>query len=151
MISPHAIIGAGTEIGAGSDVWHFANLEEDVTVGAKSVIGSHAYIGRGAVIGKGVHIQSFAFICRNAAIEDNVFVGPHVVLADDKTPRAGNRLYSPQPPRLCAGCSIGAGAIILPGIVVGENAMIGAGAVVTRDVPGNVTVLGLPARQREIV
>ncbi len=150
MISPHAIIGPNFELGEHGAVWHFANIEDDVIVGAGSVIGQSAYVGRGTRIGVGVHIQSFVFICRGAIIEDNVFVGPHVVLADDKAPRAGNRLYHPLPPRLCAGCSIGAGAIILPGVTIGMNAMIGAGAVVTRDVPGNVTVLGLPARQREI-
>lgn len=147
-ISDRAIVGENFRIGRGSRVWHFANVEDDVTVGDGSAIGSHCYVGRGARIGNGVRIQSFVSICRNAVIEDDVFVSPHVLITDDKHPRAGNPNYKAEPPKLRAGCSIGAGAIILPGIEIGMGAVVAAGAVVTRDVPPRVTVLGVPAVRR---
>ena len=150
MISPHAVVGEGFSIGEGSAVWHFANVEADVSLGNGSVIGSHTYVGRGARIGDGVRIQSFVSICRNAVIEDGVFISPHVQITDDKHPRAGNPGYTAEPPILRAGCSIGAGAIILPGIEIGTGAVVAAGAIVTHDVPAGVTVMGVPAKLRAI-
>lgn len=147
-ISPHAIIGERFQIGRGSAVWHFANVEDDVTMGQGSVIGSHCYIGRGARIGDGVRIQSFVSICRDAILEDGVFVSPHVCITDDKHPRAGNPEYGAEPPILRKGCSIGASATIMPGVEIGEGATVGAGAVVTRNVAPNETVMGVPAKLR---
>jgi len=146
MISPQAIVGKDCTISKDSYVWHFANVEDDVTMGSGSAIGSHTYVGRGVKIGDGVRIQSFVSICRNAVLEDGVFVSPHVCITDDKNPRAGNPRYRAEPPVLKRGCSIGASATIMPGVTIGENAVVGAGAVVTRDVPAGVTVLGVPAR-----
>lgn len=148
MISDHAIIGKGFIWGDNSAVWHFANVEDDVAMGSGSVIGSHCYVGRGTRIGDGVRIQSFVSICRGTIIEDEVFISPHVLITDDKHPKAGNPSYDAQSPILLKGCSIGAGAIILPGIVIGAGAVVAAGAVVTHDVPPKVTVLGVPARAR---
>lgn len=148
MISHLAIVPVGFEPGEGSDVWHFANVESGVTMGKGSVIGSHTYVGGGARIGDGVRIQSFVSICRNAVLEDGVFISPHVCITDDKHPRAGNPGYAAEPPILRKGCSIGASALIMPGVEIGEGAMVGAGAVVTKDVPPGVVVVGIPARAR---
>lgn len=146
MISHLAVVPLGFEPGAGSDVWHFANVEDGVTMGPGSVIGSHTYIGGGTKIGKGVRIQSFVSICRNAIIEDWVFISPHVCITDDKKPWSGNEGYKAEPPIIKYGASIGAGALIMPGVTIGAGAMVGAGAVVTKDVPAGVTVVGVPAK-----
>lgn len=147
MIAERAMIGLNFRSGTGSVVWHFANVEDDVTLGDFAIIGSHAFVGRGTTVGAGSRIQSGAFICRNAVIGSGVFVGPHAVLTDDKNPRAGNAAYRAEPPVLKDGCSIGAGAVVLPGVTVGRDAMVGAGAVVVRDVPDGGTVMGVPARE----
>lgn len=148
-VSPLAVVGENFRIGRGSKVWAFANVEDDVALGDDAVIGSHTYVGRGARIGNGVRVQSFVSICRNAVVEDGVFISPHVCITDDKHPRAGNPRYDAQPPILKRGCSIGASALIMPGVTIGEGASVGAGAVVTKDVPPAVTVLGVPARARQ--
>ena len=126
-------------------IWHHANIEHGVTIGNDTIVGSNVFIGRGACIGNEVRIQHGAFICRGAKIHDGVFVGPGATLIEDKYPRAGLATLDPQPPILGSNCSIGAGAIILPGVLVGVNAMVGAGAVVTRDVPDYMIVSGIPA------
>lgn len=148
MISDRAIVGDKCIILG--DVWHFANVEDDVYLGEGAVIGSHCYVGRGARILAGARIQSFVSVCRGALIESDVFISPHVCITDDKHPRAGNARYSAQPPTLKRGCSIGASALIMPGVVIGEGAVVGAGAVVTRDVPPGVVAIGMPARAREV-
>lgn len=147
-VSSRAIVGENFRIGKGSRVWHFANVEDDVSMGDRAVIGSHTYVGRGVKIGNGARIQSFVSICRNAVIEDEVFISPHVCITDDKHPRAGNPDYHAEPPTLKRGCTIGASALIMPGVVIGEGARVGAGAVVTKDVPPGETVMGVPARLR---
>lgn len=146
MISSHAVVGQRFSFGKGVTVWHFANVEDDVTVGDFAVIGSHVFVGRGTKIGNGTRIQSGAFICRRAVIGAGVFVGPLAVLTDDKYPRTSNADYLAEPPMLMDNCSISAGAVVLPGVTVGRGAMVGAGAVVVRDVPDGGTVMGVPAR-----
>lgn len=125
-------------------VWAFTTIEENVTIKRDSVIGSCVFIGCGTHIGNRVRIQHGAFVARGSVIEDDVFIGPNATLTDDKYPRAGGQ-YTPCPPILKTGCSIGAGAIILPGVTIGEKALVGAGAVVTDDVPSNAVVYGVPA------
>ena len=148
-VSPLATIGEGTKI------WHQAQVRERARIGRSCVIGKGAYIDFDVVIGDQVKIQNGAFIYHGATIEDGVFVGPHACLTNDKLPRAitpdgelkrdadwevGKILVQ-------YGASIGAGAIILPGVTVGRFAMVGSGAVVTRDVAAHALVVGNPARQ----
>jgi acetyltransferase-like isoleucine patch superfamily enzyme len=143
----YAVIGGQRiQSGKGTKVWQFTTIEDDVIIGDDCVIGSNCYIGKGSVIGDGTRIQHGAFICRGSKIGNRVFIGPGAILTDDKYPRAGNREYTPTPPQLLDGCSIGAGAVILPGVTVGVGAMVGAGAVVARDVEGTGTVTGVPAQ-----
>lgn len=111
-------------------------------------------IQKNAEIGKNVKISSHTFICEGVVIEDNVFVGHNVSFINDKYPRATNADGSPQseedwkviPTRVKKGASIGTSATILCGVTIGEGAIVGAGSVVTRDVPDNAIVAGVPAR-----
>lgn len=123
-------------------------------IGDGSKIGAFVEIRRTARLGKNVKVQAFAFIPEGITIEDGVFVGPHACFTNDKHPRAVNPDGSPQgaddweivPTLVKKGASIGANATIVCGITVGEFAMVGAGAVVTHDVPDYALVAGVPAR-----
>ena len=129
-------------------VWSFTTICDGVEIGDDTVIGSNCFIGKNCRIGRGVHLQHGVFLPLGSVLKDNVFLGPGVVCTDDKMPRAGNAGYKAQPPLILRGASIGAGAVILPGITIGARAMVGAGAVVTRDVPDDDTAKGNPARLR---
>lgn len=147
MIHPKAEVHESISVPDDSMIWAFAVIEPNVHIGTGCVIGSHCFIGAGTKIGNNVRMQTGVFVPRNTVIEDDVFIGPHVVATDDKYPHAGNRGYIAQPPVIRRGASIGAGAVILPGVVIGPDSMIGAGAVVTRDVDYGNTVRGIPARK----
>jgi len=141
----NAVISVDSSIGLGTEIYSYATIEENVTIGHHCIIGSNVFIGAGSRIDDRTRIQHGAFICRNAKIGKRVFIGPLAILTDDKYPRAGNKHYKAEPPTLEDGCSIGAGAIILPGVVIGEDAMVGAGAVVTCNVASSTTVVKVPA------
>jgi len=122
-------------------------------VGAHTKIGAFVEVQKNAVIGQRCKISSHSFVCEGVTIEDDVFVGHGVMFINDRFPRAtaDGRLqteadWSVVPTRVCKGASIGSGAAILCGVTIGEAAMVGAGAVVTRDVPAGATVAGVPAR-----
>lgn len=139
-LDPRAHIGAGTHI------WNGANIGE-ISTGPNCVIGSNVYIGKGSVLGHDVHIQHGAFLPNDTIVEDEVFIGPNVTLTDDKFPVVNNLTYEANPPILRCRCSIGAGAVLLPGVEIGAGALVGAGAVVTKDVQSGKTVVGNPARE----
>jgi acetyltransferase-like isoleucine patch superfamily enzyme len=125
-------------------------------IGDESRVGAFVEIQKGVKIGRRCKISSHSFLCEGVTIEDNVFVGHGVMFTNDKFPRATNPDGSPQseedwtviPTLVKKGASIGSNATIVAGVTIGENAMIGAGSVVTRDVPENATVAGVPARAR---
>ncbi|MFJ8044621.1 acyltransferase [Kitasatospora sp. NPDC096147] len=142
-------------IGEGSTVWHLAQVREDAVVGADCIIGRGAYVGPGVVIGDRVKLQNHALVYEPAVLEDGVFVGPAAVLTNDVYPRSvdpdgklkrGDDWHA-QGVTLRQGCSIGARAVITPGVTVGRWAMVAAGAVVHRDVPNYALVVGVPARR----
>ena len=135
-------------LGADTVVWHLATICEGTRIGAHCVIGTSVWIGKNCRIGNRVRIQTGAFIPNGTVIEDDVFIGPNVTLTDDKYPRAGNHGYKADPPVIRQGASIGAGATILPGVVIGARAMVAAGAVVTRDVADDLLAIGMPAQTR---
>jgi acetyltransferase-like isoleucine patch superfamily enzyme len=130
----------------------FTNLYGCV-IGDEVKIGTFVEIQKGAKIGNRCKISSHSFICEGVVLEDEVFVGHHVVFTNDRYPRATTRGelqtdadWTCIPTLVKRGASIGSGAVLLCGITVGENAMIGAGSVVIRDVPDGATVAGNPAR-----
>ena len=115
-------------------------------IGDNTRIGSFVEIGRNVKVGKNCRIQAFSFIPEGVIIEDDVFIGPGVVFTNDKYPRSKQYPYFFQKTIIKNGASIGAGSVILGGIQIGENAMIGAGSVVTKSVPPNELWIGNPAK-----
>ena len=154
MIHPTADVSPEARIGAGTRIWHQAQVREGAVIGAQCNIGKGAYIDRDVVLGDRVKVQNRASIYRGVTIENGVYIGPHVSFSNDRYPRAVNPDGSAKsdgdwelvPTLVCEGASIGAGAVVLPGVTIGRWALVGAGAVVTRDVPEQALVTGNPAR-----
>jgi len=154
IIHPTAEVSPLATIGEGTRIWHQAQVRERARIGRSCIIGKGVYIDFDVVIGDRVKIQNGVSIYHGATIEDGVFVGPHACLTNDKLPRAITpdgelkRDADWEVGRILVryGASIGAGVIILPGVTVGRFAMVGAGAVVTRDVTAHALVVGNPAR-----
>jgi acetyltransferase-like isoleucine patch superfamily enzyme len=141
-----AVIAAGAGIGPGAVIGDQAYVRERAAVGRGSVVGRGSCVENDAAIGAGVRIQSSCYIAAFSEVEDDVFVAPGVTTANDMT--AGRRPPGVplRGPRIRQAARIGAGAVLLPGIEIGEEAFVGAGAVVTRDVAPRTVVVGVPAR-----
>jgi acetyltransferase-like isoleucine patch superfamily enzyme len=152
VVGDGATIGAGAVLVAGAAVGEGALVGDQAHVRERSVIGRFSVLGRGAsmendaVVGAGVRIQSGCYITAFCEVEDDVFMAPGVQTLND--PTAGRRAAGEklQGPRLRRGCRIGGAAVLLPGVEIGEEAFVGAGAVVTRDVAARTLVVGVPAR-----
>lgn len=132
------------EIGEGTIVRDYVNLF-GCKIGKNCKIGAFSEIGRDVNIGDNCKIEAYAFIPTGVTIEDDVFVGPHACFTNDKIPRAVGE-WNETPTLVKKGASIGANATIICGVTIGENAMVGAGAVVTKDIPPDMLVVGCPAR-----
>lgn len=145
-IHPSAVVSIDARFGVNIKVWSGAVIGAWARIGDNSVIGSNCYVGWGTIMGEGCRLNHGTFLPNNSRLGNNVFCGPNVTFTDDKYPRAGNIDYKPEPPTLKDGCSIGAGAVILPGVTIGAGAMVGAGCVVTEDVPDFAVVVGNPSR-----
>lgn len=140
IINPGAIVSSTAKIGKGTVIWSYSIIGDDVEIGDWCVIGSHSYIGKGTKIGDFSRLQTGVFIPNNCNIGRSVFIGPRVVFTDDRYPIVGNKEYNAKPPIIEDNVSIGAGAVILPGVKIWRGAMIGAGAVVTKEVaPGTLS------------
>lgn len=146
MIHQTAVIDESAVIGGNTKVYQFATIRNGVVIGTNCAIGSSVYVGHETKIENNVRVQDKAHLTNHMVIEDDVFIGPMVVTMADRHPRALNPCYVSEPIILEEGCSIGAGAVILPGVRVGRYAMVGAGSVVTKDVPPHVTCYGNPCR-----
>jgi acetyltransferase-like isoleucine patch superfamily enzyme len=134
------------EVGAGTRVWAWAHVMSGARVGADCNIGEHCFIEKGAVLGDRVTVKNGVAVWDGVEAEDDVFLGPNAVLTNDLRPRS--KVYHDEPvrTRLGRGASVGANATLLCGIRLGRYAMVGAGSVVTRDVPDHALVVGNPAR-----
>jgi len=136
-------------IGEGTRIWHFSHIAKGAVVGACCSIGQNVYIAPGAVVGAGVKIQNNVSIYDGVTLEDSVFCGPSVVFTNVFNPRSHiSRKHEYRPTLVRHGATLGANATILCGITIGRFAFVGAGAVVTRDVPDFALVTGNPGRQQ---
>lgn len=139
----------GAEIGEGTKIWHFCHVMSGAKIGKNCSLGQNVNIGGKAIIGDGVKIQNNVSVYDNVVIEDDVFCGPSCVFTNVINPRAFvERKHEYKQTVIKRGASIGANATIVCGVTVGEYALIGAGSVVTKDVPAYALVYGSPARVR---
>ena len=154
MIHELASIDDGVILGKNVQVWEYARIRSGAVVGENSIIGRNVYVGPGVVIGKNCKIQNNALIYEPAIIGDGVFIGPAAVLTNDKYPRATNgdsglksaEDWDPVGVVVSEGASIGANAVCVAPVNLGNNSMVGAQSVVTKDVEAKATVVGNPAR-----
>jgi UDP-2-acetamido-3-amino-2,3-dideoxy-glucuronate N-acetyltransferase len=149
-----ADVSPGAQIGRGTSIWNQARVREGAVMGQGCILGTGAYVDCDVVVGSNVKIQNGALLYRGATLEDGVFIGPGACLTNDVYPRAVNpdgtikteEDWTVGPILIRYGASIGAGAIVLPGVTVGRFALVAAGSVVSRDVPDHGLVMGVPAR-----
>ena len=150
-VDPTAIIDKEVSPGSGTKVWHFVHIMEDAKIGKECIIADYVYVGRGVKIGNKVKLENRATVFEGVTIEDNVFVGPHVTFTNDPYPRSFNTDWKILQTRVKEGSSIGAGAVIVCGTTIGEYALVGAGSVVTENIPPHALAYGNPARVRGFV
>lgn len=147
-VAPDAVVGPGTRI------WHHAQVREGARVGSECILGKGVYVDHHVVVGNRVKLQNGVSVFYRAALEDGVFVGPHACLTNDRVPRAitpegdlkAESDWEIGQTVVRYGAAIGSGAVVLTGLTIGRWAIVGAGAVVTRDVPDHGLVVGVPAR-----
>jgi UDP-2-acetamido-3-amino-2,3-dideoxy-glucuronate N-acetyltransferase len=142
-----AVIDQPCEIGAATRIWHFSHIMRDCRIGARCTIGQNVLVSPGCVVGNNVKIQNNVSVYTGVTIEDDVFLGPSMVFTNVVNPRAFIERKSEYRATLVRrGATVGANATIVCGVTVGEYCLVGAGAVVTRDVAPFATVYGTPAR-----
>ena len=154
-ILPSADLDDDVRIGDGSSIWHLAQVRGGAEIGENVIVGRGAYIGSGVHVGDNCKIQNYALVYEPAHLEDGVFVGPAAVLTNDTFPRAVNpdgtsksaHDWEPVGVTLKRGSSVGARAVCVAPVTIGEWATVAAGSVVTRDVPAYAMVAGVPARR----
>ena len=134
------------QIGEGTRVWQYVVILPGAVIGRDGNICSHCFIENKVVVGDRVTVKCGVQLWDGVTLEDDVFVGPNATFTNDREPRSRNASATLLPTLVKKGASIGANATILPGLTIGEGAMVGAGAVVTKDVPPRTLVVGNPAR-----
>jgi acetyltransferase-like isoleucine patch superfamily enzyme len=154
-IHPSADVSDDAKIGAGSSVWHLAQVREHAVLGENCIIGRGAYVGEGVVMGDNCKLQNYALVYEPAVLEDGVFVGPAAVFTNDHYPRSvtpDGRLkrgddWEPVGVTVRRGASIGARSVCVAPVTIGRWALVAAGSVVVKDVPDFALVAGVPARR----
>lgn len=148
FVHPSAFVDSPCEIGEGTKIWHFSHIMRGCQIGANSSLGQNVNVASGVRIGRNVKIQNNVSLYTGVELEDDVFCGPSMVFTNVINPRSHvNRKAEYQRTLVRRGASLGANSTIVCGITIGEYAFIGAGAVVTKDVPAHALVVGVPARQ----
>jgi acetyltransferase-like isoleucine patch superfamily enzyme len=148
---PQALVEPGAKIGANTNIWAFAHILSGAVIGDDCNICDYVFIENNVIIGDRVTIKCGVQLWEGIRLEDDVFVGPNVTFTNDKFPRSKQYLEKYPITFVKEGASIGANATILPDITIGKNSMVGAGAVVTRNIPDNAVVRGNPARIVRII
>ena len=154
FIHPSADVSSEAIIGNGTKIWHHCQVREKVNIGNNCILSKGVYIDTAVEIGDNVKIQNGVSVYQGVKLEDGVFCGPHCVFTNDKTPRSINLNGSQKDGEdweisktlVKKGASIGANATIICGIIIGEWAMVGAGAIVTKDIPDYGLMVGNPAK-----
>jgi len=144
-----AVIDTPCQIGEGTQIWHFCHIMSGAVIGKDCILGQNVFVADGAIIGDNVKVQNNVSVYRGCVLEDGVFLGPSCVLTNVINPRAEiERKSEFKTTRIGRGATVGANATVVCGVTIGEYAFIGAGAVVTRDVPAYGLITGVPGRQR---
>ena len=148
FVHESSYIDENVQIGENTKIWHFCHLQSNSQIGENCTLGQNVNIGNGVIVGNYVKIQNNVSLYEGVVLEDGVFCGPSCVFTNDLTPRArypkGKEKY--ERTLVKEGATIGANATVVCGITIGRNAMVAAGAVVTKDIPDNALVSGVPAR-----
>jgi len=148
IVHPSAIVDAGARLGEGTRVWHFVHVSAGARIGAGCALGQGVYVGNDVVIGDNVRIQNNVSVYDAVTLEDDVFCGPSMVFTNVLNPRAAvARKHEYRRTLVRRGATLGANCTIVCGREIGAHAFVGAGAVVSRDVPDYALVVGVPARQ----
>ncbi|MEQ1602944.1 MAG: DapH/DapD/GlmU-related protein [Methylophilaceae bacterium] len=147
MIKIHPLASCESiQIGEGTQIWQFCVVLAQAKIGKNCNINAHCFIENDVVIGDNVTVKCGNYLWNGLTIEDDVFIGPNVTFTNDKYPKSKNVNFRLDKTTICKGASIGGGAVILPGLRIGIGAVVGAGAVVTKEVADYTTVVGNPAR-----
>ena len=142
-----SVIDQGASVGKGSKIWHFSHVCSGAKIGERVVIGQNVYVAQSAVIGFGCKIQNNVSIYDNVTLEENVFCGPSCVFTNVYNPRAFvERKHEYRDTLVKCGATLGANCTVVCGVTIGDYAMIGAGAVVNKNVPNFALVVGVPAK-----
>jgi acetyltransferase-like isoleucine patch superfamily enzyme len=155
QIAPTADVDPRAAVGAGTKIWHLAQVREGASLGEQCIVGRGAYVGPGVVVGAHSKIQNYALVYEPAVLEDGVFVGPAVVFTNDYYPRAVNPDGSlksaddwhAEGVTVRTGASVGARSVCVAPVTIGRWALVAAGSVVTKDVPDFALVAGVPAKR----
>ena len=153
-IHPTAEVSPDAQVGEGTRIWHQAQVREGARIGRECILGKGVYIDRDVIVGDRCKLQNLASVYHGVRLADGVFIGPHAVFTNDRYPRAvnpdgslkGEDDWESGETQVGEGASIGAGAVILPGVNIGAWSVVAAGAVVTADVREHALVRGNPAR-----
>ena len=148
VVHPSAIVDAGAQLGDGTQVWHFAHVCAGAQIGAGCSLGQGVYVGNDVHIGANVRIQNIVSVYDAVTLEDGVFCGPSMVFTNVHNPRSAvPRKAEYRRTLIRRGATLGANCTVVCGVTVGEFAFVGAGAVVSRDVPAFALVVGVPAKR----